>query len=313
MTVDYSVIIPVYNEAGNVAALYERLQNVLLPLGKTYEIIFADDGSTDGSLEKLKNLKGIKIVTFKRNVGKSAALHALHKLAQGEIIIALDSDLENQPEDIPKLLDKLTSDFDMVVGWRQARWKGQWFRRKLPSLCANWLIRKVSKVSLHDYGCAFRVYRREVIDHISLQYDMQRMIPIQAALAGAKVTEISVSFVPRNWGTSKFGVARVYQVLVDLVGLYFRQNFSKRALHFFGGFGLFMILISFLCLVWAGILRLAYDIHFHNTPLPIFMAMFFLSGIQLILIGLVADLIVNSQSAEVKENNYYRVDRVIET
>lgn len=310
---NYSIIIPVRNEQKNVRPLYERLVKVMDELGGSYEIIFVDDKSTDNTFLELSSLPDIILVGLKIQAGQSAALYAGLKQNNGEIIITMDGDLEHQPEDIIKLLNKLNTGWDMVVGWRQDRWAKQWFSRKLSSVIANWLIRGVTKVQLHDYGCTFRIFRRQIISELTLQYDLHRIMPAQAALVGYKVTEIPINFQPRIKGKSKYGWNRVPQVIMDIIGWYFRSRFVKRALHFFGGWGLIMWLVSLAALAWAIILRLGYDIHFNRTPLPIFVAMFFLGGIQLIMIGLLGDLIVNSRPLEQKEKIFYQVDKVIKT
>lgn len=310
---NYSIIIPVRNEQTNVKPLYERLVKVMEGLRQTYEIIFVDDKSIDDTFLELSSLPNVTIVGLKIQAGQSAALYAGLKHSQGETVITMDGDLEHQPEDIIQLLNKLHDGWDMVVGWRQDRWANQWFSRKLSSAIANWLIRKVTKVQLHDYGCTFRVFKRQIISDFNLQYDLHRIIPAQAALAGYKVTEIPINFQPRINGQSKYGWGRVPQVIMDIIGWYFRSRFVKRALHFFGGWGLIMWLVSLAALVWATILRLGYGIHFNRTPLPIFVAMFFLGGIQLIMIGLLGDLIVNSRSPEQKEKIFYQIDKVIKT
>jgi glycosyltransferase involved in cell wall biosynthesis len=205
-----SIILPIYNESPNIPILFTALQEVLQPYH--YEIIAVNDGSKDDSFEQLKKLcqenKDIKAINFKKNFGQSAAFNAGIQHASGDILILMDSDLENDPKDIPKLLAKIEEGYDVVSGWRQDRWKGQWLTRKLPSLMANRLISYISGVKLKDYGCMLKAYKREVIKDVVLYGEMHRFIPVYCSWHGGRVTEIPVNYKPRQFGKSNYGIFR---------------------------------------------------------------------------------------------------------
>src|SRR3989344_300232 len=195
-----SVVVPFYNEKEVVAELHRRLLEVLKKTGEKFEIIFVDDGSCDGTFNEIKKISPVKGIRLKFNSGQTMAFGCGIKEATGEIIITMDGDLENQPEDVPYLLEKMKGGYDVVCGWRQNRWRGKIFTRLIPSLCANWFISKITGVKLHDHGCNLRVYRREVFDGISFHGEMHRMLAAYLGMRGAKVAEVAVSYVPRKFG-----------------------------------------------------------------------------------------------------------------
>ncbi len=288
-----SVTIPVYNEKQNLAPLYERVTDVLRQLQRPWEIIFVDDGSTDGSREVLDQFAAgnpaVKVVHFRRNFGQTAAMLAGLDFAQGGIIIPMDADLQNDPQDIPQLLAKLDEGYDVCSGWRKARQDAA-LRRNLPSRLANRLISVISGVYLHDYGCSLKAYRRDVIKGVRLYGEMHRFIPIFASWQGARVTEIPVTHHPRLHGESKYGLERVLKVVLDLIVVKFLHNYAMKPMHIFGGFGLISLSISFLSGLIAVYWRLAGTAYLIQTPLPLLCVMTAITGIMCILMGLLAEL-----------------------
>jgi glycosyltransferase involved in cell wall biosynthesis len=287
-----SVIIPIYNESKNIPILFEALNKVVSDY--EHEIIAVNDGSKDDSLEQLIKIsnadKQVKIINFKNNFGQTAAINAGIQHASKEILIFIDSDLENDPNDIPNLLKKIEEGYDVVSGWRKERWKGQWLTRKLPSTLANKLISKISGINLHDYGCTLKAYRREVIKNVLLYGEMHRFIPVYASWNGSRVEEIPVNYRARIHGKSNYGIARTYKVLLDLVMIKFFQKYSNKPIHFFGGAGLISFLFSFLLFAIAVYFKMTGQKDFVETPLPVLCAMFFIIGILMILLGVIAEV-----------------------
>ncbi len=293
-----SIVIPIYNEAEGLSQLFERLSEVLPTLGHPHEVVMVDDGSRDGSFEIIKKLSSaerpVRALKFKRNFGQTAALAAGIAHAQGDIIVTLDADLENDPRDIPKLLSKLDEGYDVVSGWRQDRWQGSYFTRKLPSRAANWLISLLSGVPLHDYGCTLKAYRADLIKGVSLYGEMHRFIPAYAAWQGGRVAEIPVTYAPRQWGKSNYGLSRTFRVLLDLFFLKFMHRYFNRPMHFFGGWGFASIAFSGVVLVAAIILRMTGIADLVETPLPVLSGLFFVVGIQFILFGVMAEILMRT-------------------
>ena len=228
---DLSVIIPIFNEEGNIESLYKNLKSVLDGLKKDSEIIFIEDGSTDRSFDILDKISigdsQVRVIRFKRNFGQTAAMAAGFDHARGEVIIAMDGDLQNDPKDIPQLLQKMETGYDIVSGWRRKR-KDPLFTRRIPSMVANWFISKLTGVKLKDYGCTLKAYRKEIVNHINLYGEMHRFIPALASWAGAKVAEIEVNHHPRRKGSSKYGTTRILKVVLDLITVKFLLTFSTR-------------------------------------------------------------------------------------
>ena len=289
-----SVTIPVYNEAGNIRRLCEQLTPVLESLRRPWEVIFVNDGSTDGSAEVLDELAAhetrIKVIHFRRNAGQTAAMMAGFEHARGEIIVPMDADLQNDPQDIPLLLAKLAEGFDVCSGWRKDR-QDHPVRRKLPSRVANWLISKVSGVRLHDYGCSLKAYRRDVIKGVRLYGEMHRFIPIYASWLGAKVTEVPVRHHPRVAGVSSYGLERIVKVILDLVVVMFLDRYAQKPIYIFGGFGLLNFLISLVAGAWALYLKFWTGISFIQTPLPLLVVMSAITGVMCVLLGLIAEMV----------------------
>ncbi|HSR53311.1 MAG TPA: glycosyltransferase family 2 protein [Acidobacteriota bacterium] len=292
---DISVVIPVYNEQENLGPLYRRLKSALDPLDKTYEILFIDDGSRDGSLALLREMESgdptVRILEFVRNFGQTAAIEAGFRHARGQVVIPMDADLQNDPADIPAILRTLEGGYDVVSCWRKNR-QDPFLTRILPSRLANALISRISGVKLHDYGCTLKAYRRDIVRHIRLYGEMHRFIPIFATWAGARVTEIPVRHHPRQHGASKYGLMRTFKVLLDLITIKFLGKYSTKPMYLFGGLGMLSWvgggLLSFLVLYQ----KYFEGVKAHRNPVLLIAFFLFIAGLQLILIGLIAELIV---------------------
>jgi glycosyltransferase involved in cell wall biosynthesis len=289
---DISVVIPVYNEFEALAELHSELTDALDRLGQSSEIIFVDDGSSDGSGTILDGLTQsdprIQVVHFRRNYGQTAALMAGFQHSTGEVIIPMDADGQNDPADIPRLLDRLAEGFDVVSGWRTPREDA--LSRRLPSRVANRLISSLLRVPLHDYGCTLKAYRREVIEDVRLYGEMHRFIPIYASWEGARVTELPVSHRARRHGNSKYGFDRIARVFLDLVMLYFIDRALDRPMQFFGKLGLAFCGLAALAFGGALALKYGYGTSLIQTPLPLLAATIGLSGILFILLGVMAEI-----------------------
>ena len=288
-----SVIIPCYNEEESIEPLFARLLPVLEALHRPWEIVAVNDGSKDGTLAALQRLASanpsIKIVDFARNEGQTAALQAGFDYSQGEIIISLDADLQNDPTDIPHLLTKLEAGWDVVSGWRKKR-KDCALRRNLPSRMANALISKASGVHLHDYGCTLKAYRRSVLEDVRLYGEMHRFIPIYAFWNGARVTELPVAHHPRVFGKSKYGLERIMKVLLDLMVTCFLDRYLRKPIYVFGGFGALLLAVAFVCTLAAFILKWSGQASLIQTPLPLVAVITFSLGVSSILMGLLAEV-----------------------
>ncbi|MGP8215153.1 MAG: glycosyltransferase family 2 protein [Bacteroidia bacterium] len=291
-----SVILPVYNEAKGIELLFNSMEKVLKSYD--YEIIAVNDGSKDSSwneMLKIASIKpNVKLINLRRNFGQTAAINAGIQFAMGEVLVLIDSDLENDPNDIPKMLAKMDEGYDVVSGWRQGRWKGQFFTRKLPSLAANGLISKISGVPLHDYGCTLKAYKKDVIKDVRLYGQMHRFIPVFCKWQGGKVTEIPVNYQPRLYGKSNYGLFRIYKVILDLVLIKFLDKFMHRPIHFFGGAGIIAFLVMFITSGLAVYFKLTRQKDFIQTPLPTIAAMFFVVGILMVLMGVLAEMVMRT-------------------
>ncbi|WP_415715118.1 glycosyltransferase family 2 protein [Maridesulfovibrio sp.] len=290
---DLSVIIPAYNEEDNIKLMYSELYNALSPLGVDYEIIFINDGSTDATedrLEELRPKKDVKVFHLNKNCGQTAAIMAGIDCAQGDVLIFIDSDLQNDPKDIPALLEKLAEGYDVCSGWRKDR-KDDFATRTLPSKIANSLISKISGLHLHDYGCTLKAYRREVLEQVRLYGEMHRFIPIYAAMNGASVTEIPVNHRERQFGESKYGLNRIFKVILDLIVIKFLLKFSQKPIYLFGGCGVVFIVFSFLFFLYMLYLKFFEATSFISTPMPTLAAFSFMTGVIAILMGLVAEIL----------------------
>ncbi len=289
-----SIVIPLYNEEKNVMPLYASLKDVINRDKREYEIIFVDDGSDDATLKYLEDLqkkdKSVVVLSLRKNFGQTAALVAGFDYAAGDIIVTMDGDLQNDPEDIPGLIDKM-KDYDVVSGWRRDR-KDPFLTRRLPSIIANWLISKVTGLRLHDYGCTLKAYRKDIIQNIRLYGEMHRFIPAVAKWSGAKVGEIDTRHHPRRFGSSKYGISRTVRVVLDLITVRFFQSFSTRPLHAFGLMGLILggagLMLS--AYLTAEKLFLGYDIG--GRPLLLLGVLLIILGVQFIAMGLLGEILV---------------------
>jgi glycosyltransferase involved in cell wall biosynthesis len=292
-----SVLIPVYNEEGNLSLLCDKLEAALKKTERAYEIIFVDDGSSDGSLEILLDLReknpNVKIISFSRNFGQTAALSAGIDCSKGDIIIPMDGDLQTDPEDILPLLQKIEEGYDVVSGWRKDR-KDPFLNRRLPSMIANKIISWIGGVNLHDYGCTLKAYKRDILKNIKLYGEMHRFIPIYAQWIGANVSEIPVRHFPRGSGKSKYGMNRIFKIILDLMVVKFLLSYSQKPIYVFGGMGLLMILGAFLAGFYAVYLKYFKGTSFILTPLPLLCVFLLLSGFLSILMGFLAEILTRT-------------------
>lgn len=285
-----SVVAPLYNEAGSVRELHERIVRALRPLGRPFEIIFVDDGSRDDTFRLASSLAPLTVLRLRKNFGQTAALAAGIREAGGGVIVTMDGDLENDPADIPVLLETLDRGYDIISGWRRGRWKDQPFSRRLPSWLANKFISLVTGVKLHDHGCQLKAYRRPFLTAVNFSGGMHRMTAAYAAKGGAKVAEIPVRFEKRKHGMSKYGMMRVFWVLLDVLAFHFFHRFSNRPMHFFGAVGFLMAFFAGLSFIAMLVFRFSLGISFIETPLPMLTVFFAIIAVQFILMGLLAEM-----------------------
>jgi dolichol-phosphate mannosyltransferase len=294
---EISVFLPVFNEEPNLRPLHAKLDQALKSLGRTAEIVYVDDGSTDGSLRVLRELANadprVRVVALKRNYGQTAAMAAGIDAAKGRVLIPMDADLQNDPSDIVRLLDKLDEGYDVVSGWRKDR-KDKLITRKIPSMIANRVISWIGGVPLHDYGCSLKAYRRESLQDVRLYGEMHRFIPIYASWAGARVSEIPVEHHPRTMGKSKYGLSRTLKVVFDLMTIKFMASYQTKPIYVFGLFGMLAFGISLLAGLYAVFLKIIHKADFVQTPLPILAIVMFAVGVQFLLMGLLAEMLVRT-------------------
>lgn len=307
-----SIVLPIYNESEALPELFSEIKKYVGHL--EYEIIAVDDGSNDRTYDVLKsfaeNDNHIKVIRFRWNYGQTAALNAGIQNTTGDVIVLMDSDIENLPSDIPMLVDKLNEGYDVVSGWRKARWKGQFLTRKLPSLMANTLISKVSGVKLHDYGCTLKAYKKEVLSEVKLYGQMHRFIPVYCKWQGGKVTEVPVNYQPRKYGKSNYGMSRMFKVILDLILIKFLEKYMQKPIHFFGGIGFWSFLISAISFLTAIYFKLSGQKDFVETPLPLFTALFFIIGVLMILMGVIAEIQMRTYY-ETQNLNTYKIKNKI--
>ena len=302
-----SIIIPCYNEAQDLERLISRVILAMNSLARPYEVIVVDDGSTDKSVDMLKEIASnkpfMKTVVLRRNYGQTAAMMAGIDYSTGDIIIPLDADLQNDPDDIPSLLAKIDEGFDVVSGWRKNR-RDNAIKRNFPSFVANKLISWISGLHLNDYGCSLKAYRREVIKDVRLYGEMHRFIPIYASWLGAKVTEIPVSHHPRVHGSSKYGLERSIKVILDLIVVKFLASFAHKPIYLFGGFGFLALLTAFCVGLYTLWLKIFEAVSFIKTPLPLLVVMLSIFGFVSILMGLIAELVMRTYYESQSKNIY---------
>ena len=290
---ELSVVIPIYNEQENIERLYRDLKQVLERLGKSYEIVAVDDGSTDGSFEVLRELhRGddlLKVVRLRRNFGQAAAFAAGFDSAVGEIIVSMDADLQFDPADISKLLDKISEGYDIVSGWRADR-QETFMTRRLPSMAANWLISRITGVALHDYGCSLKAYRSEVIRNVRLYGELHRFIPALASSIGVHLAEVPVSHYPRRHGKSKYDLSRTLTVILDLLTVKFLLSYATRPMQVFGLLGMLSFAVGTVIAAYLSFIRLFLGSPIANRPLLLLAILLIFVGVQLVTMGLLGEL-----------------------
>lgn len=305
---EISVVVPVYNEVDNVERLYDEIDRSLRTLNRPYEILFVDDGSRDGSLEKLRGIResdqNVKLISFRKNFGQTAALSAGFDHAEGEVVITMDADLQNDPADIPLLLEKIDEGYDLVSGWRFDR-KDKWFSRRLPSMLANRLISWATDVKLNDYGCTLKAIRKEVVKNITLYGELHRFIPAVASWMGVRVAEVKVNHRERVAGTSKYGISRVFRVLLDLITVKFLLSYSGRPIQFFGLPGLLCGFLGTLVAVYLAFQRLVLGLPIGDRPLLLLAVLLIIVGIQFIVFGLLGELQIRTYHESLKKPIYF--------
>ena len=290
---DVSIIVPVFNEAKSLPILHDQILSAMARVDRDWEVIFVDDGSQDNSLEVLSELADddtfhTRVISFRRNFGQTTAIAAGIDHASGDVIVMIDADLQNDPEDIPMLLGKLYEGYDLVSGWRVTR-QDRYVTRTLPSRIANGIISKVTGVHLHDYGCSLKAYRREVLTGFRLYGEMHRFIPAYASSVGAKIIEVPVKHHPRKFGQAKYGLERTMKVILDLFTVKYLISYSQKPIYIFGSVGIGLILLSLLDVIYLLIRRLVIGEHMIRSPLLQMGAMLFVMGFNSILLGLIAE------------------------
>ncbi|MGF1460164.1 MAG: glycosyltransferase family 2 protein [Leptolyngbyaceae cyanobacterium] len=312
-SLDLSLVIPIYNEYESIPGLLQAIINVMVSLSYTYEIICVDDGSTDKSADLLRELAAenghLSVLLLRRNYGQTAAMAAGFDYARGKVIITLDGDLQNDPADIPLLMNKLDEGYDLVSGWRKHRQDDR-LTRLLPSKIANWIIGRVTGVSIHDYGCSLKAYRAELVRDMNLYGELHRFLPALAFIEGARITEMPVNHHARQFGTSKYGLGRTFRVMMDLLTVYFMKRFLTKPMYVFGSMGLLSIILGVLLGGYLSFLKIALGQSIGDRPLLILAIVLLLAGIQLLCFGLLAELLMRTYH-ESQNRPIYRIREVI--
>lgn len=312
---ELSIVVPVFNEAQNLEELHGEIVLACQALGKTFEVIYIDDGSQDGSYAMLKKIqsrdRSVRLIRLRRNFGQTAALSAGFDHARAETIITLDADLQNDPQDFGMLLEKLKEGFDLVNGWRVKR-RDKLLTRRLPSAIANWLISRITKVKLHDYGCTLKAFRRDVAQNINLYGEMHRFIPAIASHMGVAIAEVKVSHRPRRHGKSKYTLFRTIRVVLDLLTVKFLLSYSTRPLQIFGIFGLLSGLVGGALAMWISFQRLILKQGSADRPLLLLAVLLLVIGFQFITLGLLAEIMVRAYHESLEKRIYY-IKEVIES
>ena len=297
--VQFSVVVPFYNEQENIYPLYVKLTEVMDGIGEPYELVFVDDGSKDSTFKVLSDIyehdHRVNVVRLRRNFGQAPALKAGFDFARGEVIISMDGDLQHDPEEIPRFLEKIEEGYDIVSGWRVSR-TDHWLARQLPSRIANWMMAKLSGVDLHDFGTTFKAYRREVLSEIHLYGELHRFIPALASWAGASVAEVPISNIPRKNGASNYGISRTVRVLLDLLSVKFLLDYSTKPLQFFGLGGLLCLAAGGGIGFWIFLRKALLDegLLANHGPLMILGMALVMGGIQFIATGLIGEMLART-------------------
>lgn len=306
--VDVSVVIPLYNEEGNLRKLYEELHAVLSDKNYSYEILFINDGSSDATEEIIKELTekdpAITAVTFRRNFGQTAAMSAGFDFSRGKVIITMDGDLQNDPADIPKLLEQINLGYDIVTGWRHKR-QDPFLNRRLPSIIANKLISYITGVHIHDYGCTLKAFKKEIVENINLYGEMHRFIPAIASAMGISIAEVKVNHRARIHGSSKYGITRTFRVILDLITVKFLLSYSNRPIHIFGLVGMSSFSLGAIVAFILIVQRQFYGIPLADRPLFLLSVLFVFMGIQFITLGLISELQIRTYHESQKKPIYY--------
>ncbi len=311
--VQVSVVIPLLNEEENIIPLYHELTTALESLDQPYEVIIVDDGSTDRSFERLRALQAeddrLVVIRFRRNFGQTAAFAAGFARARGAVVVTLDADLQNDPADIPTMLDKLNEGYDVVSGWRVDR-QDTFLTRRLPSMMANAMISSATGVHLHDYGCSLKAYRREVVKNLQLYGELHRFIPALASWMGVSVAEIPVNHRSRQHGKSKYGLSRIFRVMLDLLTVRFLLSYATRPIQIFGLFGLLTFVGGILLTVYLGVVRIVLQQPISGRPLLLLAILLTLVGVQFITMGLLGELVVRTYH-ETQHKPIYMIREVL--
>lgn len=312
---DLSVVICVYNESGNVGPLVEETVQAVSRLGRSYEIVVVDDGSRDGTRDELRALRArfpeLRVVLFRRNFGQTAALAAGIENARGDVVVTMDGDGENDPADIPRLIDRLEPGIDMVCGWRVERWKGAFLSRRLPSESANRIISWTTGVKLHDYGCTLKAFRAWVAREIDLYGEMHRFVPAIASDRGAKVIEVPVAYRTRRFGASKYGLSRLVRVILDLITVKFLASFKTRPIQVFGLWGLAALVLGVLWTAELVVERQLFSIPLGNRPQFFLAFLLIVAGMQFITLGLLGEMLARTYH-ESQRKPIYVVEEILE-
>ena len=305
---DLSLVIPVFNEAENLEQLQAEIQDSCRKLGKTYEVIFVDDGSRDKSFVVLKKIQKqnptVKVIRLRKNFGQTPALSAGFDHARGDIIITLDADLQNDPGDFGLLIRKLEEGYDLVSGWRKKR-KDRFLTRRIPSTIANWLISRITRVRLHDYGCTLKAFRREIIENIKLYGELHRFIPAIASNIGISIAEVHVNHRARRFGKSKYKIWRFPKVILDLLTVKFMLTYSTRPLQIFGIFGLISGIVGIAIGLYLSYLRLVVRVGISGRPLLLLAILLIVVSIQFFTLGLLAEIMVRAYHESANKHIYH--------
>ena len=308
-----SVVVPIYNEHESIPLLVEKITGVAQLMDISYELICVDDGSTDGSAELLKTLAkerhDLRVILLRRNYGQTPAMAAGFNYAKGRVIVTLDGDLQNEPADIATVYHKLHEGYDLVSGWRKER-QDNAVTRLLPSKIANWLIARVTGVRLHDYGCSLKAYSADVVKDMNLYGELHRFLPALAYIEGARISEIPVRHHARQFGQSKYGLGRTFRVMLDLLTIYFMKTFLTRPMHVFGPFGAVSVLAGLGLSLYLAFIKFILQADIGNRPLLMLAVVLFISGIQLLSVGLLAELMMRTYH-ESQKRPIYRVREVV--
>jgi len=295
---ELSIVIPLFNERGNLGPLHEELKQVLASMGASHEIVFVDDGSTDGSADELRRIKdsdpNVRVIRLAKNTGQTAALQCGFSNSRGDVVVALDGDGENDPADIPRLVAKLKEGYDLVSGWRTERWQNETLTRRLPSVAANGLISRITGTSLHDYGCTLKAYRGDLARNLALYGEMHRFVPAIAAEQGAQIAELQVNFRPRRTGTSKYGPGRIVRTFLDLMTVKFLSGYSTRPIQVFGAIGL---LFGILGAMWLALLvfeKVFLGYQLADRPALLLSVLLVVVGVQFVSLGLIGEMVART-------------------